>query len=297
MKIALTGGTGFIGQSLIREYCDKHEFTVYTPRDDASSLFQDKSVHYVRIDRPDGESKVVFPEIGQCDAAVNLGFARPVPGKPDTLEHYFSSLRSTDSFLQTCAGEGIRNVVHISSRLVYDESLPVPHTETEPLRPTSYYGVAKVAAEMLAGTHVANGSLDVKMLRFAQVIGLDEKRGVIAAFIANAKSGRALQIWGTGTESSHEYLYVRDACSAIMAALAHPRMSGVYNVGSGTMVSALTAAEMLKELAGWNLDIVTMPEKYAPKGMHLMSSGKIANEMNWYPRWTIKRALREMLHE
>lgn len=295
MKIALTGGTGFIGQFLIQEYSDKHEFVVYTPREDTQTLFQSPSVCYEHVDRPNSNTSTQFNGLETCDAAINLGFARPQSGVVDTLDHYLTSLQTTDRFFAACASAGIRNVVHISSRLVYDESLPVPHYEDEAPRPASYYGVAKLAAETLALRYVARNELDIKILRFSQVIGAGEKQGLIAVYAKNAKSGLPLNIWGSGTESLHEYLYVRDACSAIIAALVHPNLCGVYNVGSGEMVNTLQVAQMINDISGGTLEIVTMPEKRVPSGKHLISSEKIAEEMGWHPQWPVQSALRDIL--
>ena len=295
MRIAVTGGTGFVGQNLVRLYAAEHEFVVYTPREDSSHLHQSKSVRYFTTPRPEGTAPMVYDGLDTCDAAVNLGFARPIPGKPDTLAHYTTSLLSTDAFLSACADAGIRNVVHASSRLVYDEALPVPHVEDEPIRPTSYYGVAKAAAEHLAAMHIAKHGLQVKTLRFAQIIGATEKQGLVSVYLANAKAGKPLQVWGTGTESAHEYLYVDDACTAIMAAIAHPSLSGVYNVGSGEMVNALQVAQTIRDISGGSVEIEILADKSVPRGEHLVSSQKIRTDMSWEPQWPVARALGEML--
>ena len=298
MCIALMGGTGFIGQCLLREYSDRQRFVAFTPKKDMGDLYQSETVEYVTIpgrtaEDAGGQNPYAETDVfNRCSAAVILGFARPEAGVVDTFERYLSSIAATASFLEACRLAGITNIVLVSSRSVYGKHTPLPHREDEAAVPFSFYGAGKLAAEAVASACSDLWGARVKTLRLAQVIGANERQGVVAASMRLAAAGRPLQLWGNGDETAREYLYVRDATSAIMCALDHPEVSGVFNIGTGQMTSTADLLECIAGLRGNEGAVIERhPENPVEAVSFCMDVSRARDVLGWQASWTLQDAL------
>jgi ADP-L-glycero-D-manno-heptose 6-epimerase len=64
-------------------------------------------------------------------------------------------------------------------------------------------------------------------------------RSVLCKTFADAKAGRAVRLFKSGRADvpdggqSRDFIYVLDAAAVVMWLLDHPRVSGIYNVGTG----------------------------------------------------------------
>ena len=299
MRIALMGATGSIGQCLLRDHGDRHQFVVFTPKSHLGGFYRNENIEYVTVSArtiEDAGGRNPYAEPGlleRCSAAVALGFARPEPGSVDTFERYLPSIASTSAFLDACRTAGIGNIVLASSRSVYGKHMPLPHREDEAACPFSFYGAAKLAAEGVALASNSMWGAHVKVLRFAQIIGADERQGVVAANLAAAQRGVPLQLWGQGDETAREYLYVRDAASAILRALECRDVDGVFNIGTGIMTST---SDLLECIAGVYEDvgvgIERHPEKQVEKVACCMDVSKARNVLGWKAEWALDEAIR-----
>lgn len=300
MRIFLTGGTGFIGQTLLRDYAEENEFTVITSRNEDLKRFEHKNINYIHFDynmsnRPiEAVAKRLKPHLLEKDAVIHLGFSRPIAGKTESLEDYVPSLRFTEALLDAMVAAGIGNVVMASSRSVYSESLPVPHSEEERLEPQSLYGASKVLMESMGNIR---SSICCKSLRFAQVLGWGEHQGAVRKFFESLACEKPLTVWGNGTESSHEYIYVRDAASALMTAASFPALSGSYNVGTGEMLNMRDIASFLIKKWPGESRLEFCTERAVKKHDYCLDCHKIFTEMNWRAAWSIYAALSEMISD
>ena len=232
------------------------------------------------------------PPIGGCDAVVNAGFARPKAAAQERAEDYLQSIESTNSLFRACSDVGIANIVHISTRSVYAKHSEAAHREDEAVEPFSFYGAAKAATEALAATYNARCGLHIKTLRLAQLVGANEHRGLVGAAFSAARAGKPLQLWGTGSESVREYLYVRDAASAIMDALDHASAQGVFNVGTGDKTSAGEIVALIGDLfADEGVSVERHPEATVEVATCYMDVSKAERELGWRARWSVAEAL------
>ena len=142
---------------------------------------------------------------------------------------------------------GIENMVFASSRLVYPSRAEEPFREDSPLLPGTFYGRSKVMIEELAEELNAGGAR-IKVLRFGQIIGADMKvKGLFHIFMERASKNEPLTLIGSDVR---DYIYVKDACMAIMAALQHPEASGIFNISMGTGTDNRAMAEAIIKATG-----------------------------------------------
>jgi len=109
-----------------------------------------------------------------------------------------------------------------------------------------------------------------------------------AAKISNLKQ---VAIWGSGSPK-REFLYVDDFADACIFLMNTYKGSEVINAGSGRGISVKELALMIKDIVGFEGEIVF--DKSKPDGMpiKILDSEKIKN-LGWKPKYTFDCALRE----
>ena len=120
-----------------------------------------------------------------------------------------------------------------------------------PLRPVSFYGAGKLAAESYISVFGDNYDFQAWILRFPNVVGERCTHGVVHDFIKRLKEDPSrLTVLGNG-EQTKPYLYVRDLIDAMLLVFdrAEEPLS-VYHVGNQDRTSVKEIAEIVLEEMG-----------------------------------------------
>lgn len=139
----------------------------------------------------------------------------------------------------------------------------LPVTEQTPLRPTSPYGVSKVAQSLLTLQYHLSHGLDLIRVRpFTHIGPRQNERFVTAAFARQiARIERDLQppILSVGNLTARrDFTDVRDMVRAYALLLQHGVAGAVYNVGSGQSITIQAILDLL--LAQSNVPIEVQPD-------------------------------------
>ncbi|PTL71440.1 UDP-glucose 4-epimerase [Rathayibacter caricis DSM 15933] len=215
MRIAVTGGSGKLGRSVVaRLRASGHD--VYN-LDRAG----ERGPGFVRIDVADyGQVVDAIQAVGDqyegIDAVVHLA-AIPAPGIVPDIATFQNNMLSTFNVFHAAIRSGIRNVVYASSETVlglpFDVPPPyIPVDEKYPARPESVYSLTKHLEEQLA-IELCRWHPDLKIigLRFSNVMD-EADYAEFPSFDSNALQ-RKWNLWG--------YIDGRDGAQAVEKALAH----------------------------------------------------------------------------
>lgn len=162
-----------------------------------------------------------------------------------------------------------QKLVFASSAAVYGDMLQGQLAlEDWPLRPQSPYGASKAAFEMLLVPLMKSGSIDVAVLRYANVYGprqqKGERGGVVPIFFDQILSGEPVLIYGHSRTPddggcSRDYITVTDVVNANVLCITSG-LTGVFNVSTGVSHST---KELLAAIA---LELGCEPKtNWAPK--------------------------------
>jgi UDP-glucose 4-epimerase len=167
--------------------------------------------------------------------------------------------------LEYARATGVKKVVFASSAAVYGDVATLPVGEDAPTRPVSPYGIDKLASEHALDYYAAVHGVLTTALRFFNVYGPRQDpsspySGVISIFTDRARAGRALTLFGDGSQT-RDFIYVGDVVRAIVAALGDGANRVVANVGTGGEITVLELARSVVELCGGNSAIEHLPAR------------------------------------
>lgn len=304
-KVLVTGGAGFIGSHVADAYIERGDRVWIV--DDLSSGRRanlPERAKFLHLDIRDPAVADLFAGVGGFDIVNH--HAAQIDVRRSVAEPRLDASVNIDGLLNILeAGRrhGVGRFVMVSSGgVVYGEADP-PTPETAPKRPTSPYGVSKLAAEYyLACYHRVHG-LDYVALRYANVFGPRQdphgEAGVVAIFGNRILDGEALTVFGDG-EQTRDYVYVGDVVAANLTATAAdlPPAGSLddraFNVGTGieTSVNALAAAVM--RAAGATVGARHAPPRPGELERSCLDAGRLRS-LGWRPQVGLEDGLARTL--
>ncbi|MFP3904867.1 MAG: NAD-dependent epimerase/dehydratase family protein, partial [Armatimonadota bacterium] len=226
MKLAVTGGAGFLGYHICNQLADEYDEILVL---DIAPLNEDEypdNVTYAEVDIRDQETvKEVFTDV---DVAVHAAAALPL-WTPDEI--FSTNVDGTRSVLQAAVDNDLSRVVMVSSTAVYGVPERHPIYEDDKLIGVGPYGEAKIQAEEVCEEFRAGGFC-VPIVRPKTFIGTG-RMGVFQILYDWVESGCKIPIIGDGT-NRYQLLEVTDLVESIRLMLTEPEeiANDTYNVGA-----------------------------------------------------------------
>ncbi len=274
----ITGGAGFIGSHMAETLLDRGDSVLIL--DDLSTGSMDNIDHLVGQDgfeyRVGSATDVplVAELVDRCDTTIHLAAAvgvKLIVEKPvHTIE---TNVRATEVVLGAAAKKQ-KLVVLASTSEVYGKGIKIPFSEDDDLKLGSTahsrwaYACSKALDEWLALAYHHEKHVPVIVTRFFNTVGPRQtgRYGmVLPTFASQAVAGEPITVYGTG-EQSRCFGHVRDAVEAVLRLMDTEAAIGeVVNVGTDREVTICQLAEMVRDAAGSESDIVYVPyaEAYA----------------------------------
>ena len=261
MRVAITGGAGFIGANLCRLLLDTDGIDSVAVIDDLSNGFRSN------LDGLD-ESRLTFVEgsildndaldaaFAGADAVVHLAALGSVPRSvADPMASHAANATGTLMVLEAARRHGGLHVIVAGSSSVYGSNPVLPKHEDLATRPMSPYGVTKLATESYALAWSTTYGMPTLAFRFFNVFGPLQPAGhvyaaVIPAFVDAALDGRPVTVHGDGTQS-RDFTYVGTVTATIVEAILGQVTSPVpVNLAFGSRISLLETLDKLETIIG-----------------------------------------------
>lgn len=289
MKIAIFGGGGFIGSTIVdRLLKDDHELRVFErPRVEPFRVF----VANERVDWITGDL-MSMNDVNQFVDGVDvvlhlLSTTLPKSSNDDPIYDVQSNLVATLQMLNAMRAKGVRKIVFISSGgTVYGEPCYVPIDEVHPTEPQVSYGVTKLAIEKYLLLFQSQYGIKANILRVSNPYGerqrVETEQGAVGVFLSYALQGRVLDIWGDGT-ATRDYIHVSDVAEAFVRAIAYDGTKSVFNISSGTGTPLNTLIETLENVLGRSIQRRHLEARPFDVSVSVLDNSLALKELGWKP--------------
>ena len=322
VKIIITGGAGFIGSAVVRQFIAETDATV---------INVDKLTYAGNLEsvaEASSSPRYRFEQADICDApAMQRLFAKY---RPDAVMHLaaeshvdrsidgpalfiqtnivgtYTLLESARAYWQELSSDTRAHFRfhHISTDEVFGSLGPDGYfNEETPYQPNSPYSASKAASDHLARAWHHTYGLPVITTNCSNNYGpyhYPEK--LIPLTIIKALRGEPLPVYGKG-DNVRDWLYVEDHARALRLVLEKGRVGETYNIGGHNEKTNLQVVEMLCALlddlspdlrCAPRISLINfVPDRPGHDKRYAIDASKIERELGWKPRETLESGLRK----
>lgn len=282
-KIYIAGHRGMVG-SAIKRRLEKDGFTNIVTR-------TSKQLDLRRQSKVEAFFKKEQPEYVFLAAAKVGGILAN-----DTFrgEFLYDNLMIQTNIIHASYLFGVKKLMFLGSSCIYPKMAPQPLTEdallTGPLEPTNEpYAIAKIAGIKLCDAYRSQYGCDFISAMPTNLYGPNDNyhpqnSHVLPAMLrkfheAKLKNEPFVTIWGTG-KPMREFLHADDLADACVFLMENWSAPGPLNIGSGSEVSILELANLVKKTTGYTGEIRHDLSKPDGTPRKLMDVSKI-HDLGW----------------
>ena len=167
-KILITGSNGLLGQKLIKQLVNSHEFDFLATSSGENRVTSYAGFKYQTLDITDAQQVNAVLTKFKPDFVINTAAMTNVDACESAKEDCWKINVDAVSFLLEGCKEINAQLIHLSTDFIFDGENG-PYSENDSPNPLSYYGVSKLAAEeLLINSDYSNWSIARTIIVFGQ---------------------------------------------------------------------------------------------------------------------------------
>ena len=300
MKIAVTGGSGFLGKWVVRALKEAgHEVAsidIAAGIDDRWTTFSIDLTVYLETKNT---LKVIKP-----DAIIHLAALAGATGKgggaeslKDPYRYFKANQDITLNVFEACRELGIRRVIYMSSFSPFGNA-QCPITEETPLDPDNPYGGSKANCETIAKIYAKKFGIKTIIFRVPLMCGEGQKeKNALREFVFAAFDGQPLIVWSDGS-TLREFVHPSDVANAYLLGLKHmDGMQAPYEtfVLGNKPITMANLAKLVKNTVGkgeiqFLRDKPTLFDQFTRRD-------KVETILGWFPKITVQEIVERVVRE
>lgn len=293
-KIYIAGHRGMVGSALVRKLQQKGFNNIITRTSQELDLRNQQAVSdFFATERPD---YVIL-------AAAKVGGI--VANNTYRAEFIYDNLMIESNVIHQSYINGVKKLLFLGSSCIYPKMAPQPLKESYLLsgyleETNQPYAIAKIAGIELCDGYRAQYGCNFISAMPTNLYGPNdnydlEKSHVLPAMfrkfiMAKRNNDPTVTIWGSGTPK-REFLHVDDLADACWYLLENYDEKGLVNIGTGTDVTILELAQMIKAVTQFDGEIVLDTTKPDGTPRKLMDVSKLA-AAGWNAKINLQEGLK-----
>jgi UDP-glucose 4-epimerase len=305
MRIAVTGGAGYIGSTLVKKLLEEG-YSVTTLDNQSTGNYRYlrpfKTVEMEIIEGDIRNPPDLDRVLRNTEAVVHAAALSDLDACNEKPEEAVSiNVYGTYRLLEAALRNGVRRVVFCSSAAVYGAPKTLPVTEMQALHPLNLYGVTKLTGEKLIESYHINNGMETVSLRFGNVYGVGLYTnwvGVIPKFVSLGIEGKPLTIYGDGS-STRDFIHVEDITRAITLSITTKNIKmETLNIGSETTTVneiASIVSQEVKKSTKKSVGITHLPPRRGETKEFSYDMSKTRRVLGFEPKWRIMDGIKQIV--
>ncbi|MBL7759855.1 MAG: GDP-L-fucose synthase [Sediminibacterium sp.] len=297
-KIYVAGHRGMVGSAIVRKLEQEGYAHIIKKTSAELDLRNQQAVaDFFAAEKPD----YVFL------AAAKVGGI--VANNTYRAEFIYDNLMMESNIIHQSYVNGVKKLLFLGSSCIYPKLAPQPLKEEYLLsgyleETNQPYAIAKIAGIELCDSYRAQYGCNYISAMPTNLYGPNdnydlEKSHVLPAMLrkfitAKRTHAPTVTIWGTGTPK-REFLHVDDLAEACLYLMQTYNEKGLVNIGTGTDVTILELAELIRQITGYQGEIVLDAAKPDGTPRKLMDVSKLS-AAGWRAKIDLKTGI-EMVYD
>lgn len=289
--VFLLGAGGFIGRHLANRLVQAGIPVIAATRHETS--FADPAIRNVVASWDDRAQ--FAPWLSRCRAIVHVA-SSSTPGSSAAKPQLDGNLRTTLAVIEALQESPACRLLFLSSGGTLYGDRTTPAREDDPLRPRSYHGAGKAAAEHFIHAWATQYDGTAVLLRPSNVYGPGQSPrcgfGIIPTAFDCALRGSPLPLWDGS--SVRDYLYIDDLLDLCMATLSRTQSHGaiVYNAGSGEGITLDALVDRVAAVAGRSIERRYQPARRVDIHRIVADTAAARSTFGWSPTIALDEGLK-----
>lgn len=293
MKVLVTGESGFIAENLLSTLRRRGHTPVLIQDSNLSRIRTGEvCVHRNTHDQWAYHLKNLNVDLVVHNAAV-VG-TDVVALNPD--EASLTNVTGTYNIVRACNTANIP-ICYLGTTVIYDTEKYQEEeiTEQSDLRPTTFYGIQKLAGEQIVMTHSKHWMVMRPLFAFG---GVGDMNSLIAKTAYAKKRGRVLIDMFLDPEKIKDYLYVDDFCDAVSLGCEKGLFGKDFNIAAETPYKVSDIMKIIETELGEDLSsVVKWHASTDYLGNHRLSSRKFRSETGWKPKLDLHTGIKKAISQ
>lgn len=252
IRVAVTGGAGFIGSNLTHRLISEG-YEVVIVDDLSTGLLSNvdlgkSTFHHISIT----DRKALSSALKDCQTIFHLAARGSVPRSiKNPVATNEVNATGTLNVLEIARSTGA-HVIFSSSSSVYGRNMQLPKDESMWLGPMTPYAASKLAAEGYVQAYAATYNVPTTLLRFFNVFGPRQRpdheyAAVLPKWIWLAMKGKPIEVFGDGS-ASRDFTYVDTVLDIAVTAMKEKVLTeGAVNLAYGNRIFLNDTIELLRK--------------------------------------------------
>ncbi|MBN1257744.1 MAG: NAD-dependent epimerase/dehydratase family protein [Planctomycetes bacterium] len=270
MRILVTGAAGFIGSHLAEKLVEEgHDvvgldcYTGYYARELKESNAREVLAKGVKLQELDLAGDELAPAVDGVEIVYHCAAQPGISAMVPISTYVRNNLMATHRLQQALEGsETLRCFINIATSSVYGKH--ATDSEDTPPKPTSYYGVTKLAAEQLVLASQREKGFPACSLRLFSVYGPRERPEKLFPILLRClHENTPLPLFEGSEKHSRSFTFIDDIIKGFLAVLDHlDECNGeVFNIGSDIEITTARGIAIIEELIGRKVEILKKPKR------------------------------------